>query len=159
MSMKSQAQAVLASLAPFSTGTHTLNAQHERRHLTCELVGLDAIGCSFTRLSVASDELDGVSTDRLKAISEALAKRVTYLLEPISPIEIDAEGCVVQMRSNPPQKGEDGTYYYELLVHRGGELSLCRYHKLPGGQRERTSAHVTREVFFRLVEDFSAVLD
>lgn len=159
MSLKSDVKAVLASLSLFSTGSHTLTAQHDRRRLSCELTGLDAIGCAFTRVALTTDELDGASTDRLKAISEALSKRLTYLLEPISPIEIDAEGCVVQMRSTPPQKGEDGTYYYELLVRRGGELSLCRYHKLADGHRQATTAQVTREVFLRLADDFSAVLD
>ena len=159
MSLKSQAKRALTAIGPFSSGRETINVQHDRRRLTCELLALDAIGCAFQRLAVATNELSSASTDRLKSISQALEKRLTYLLEPISPIELDADGCVVQMRSSPPHKGDDGTTYYELLVHRGGELSLCRYHKKSGGQREMIDAHLTREVFLRLVEDFSAVLD
>ncbi len=100
-----------------------------------------------------------MSSDQLKATAEKLSARLTYLLEPISPIETDAHGCVVQMRSNPPQKEVDRTSYYELLVSRSGELSLCRYARVGGQTREPIAAHVTREVLARLAADFSAVVE
>ena len=93
--------------------------------------------------------------DQLKKVADALSKRLTYLLEPISPIEVDADQCVVQLRSNPPQRDDNGTQYYELLVRRGGELSLRRYQKQSGGVRQGVPAQVTREVFLRLIGDFS----
>ncbi len=80
---------------------------------------------------------------------------MTYLLEPISPIELDSQGCVVQMRSTPPQKDADRTSYYELLVSRSGELSLVRYTRLAGQPREIIPAQVTREVLLRLAGDFA----
>ena len=46
------------------------------------------------------------------------------------------------MRSNPPQKDDDGTRFYELVVSRG-ELSLCRYAKGPGQPRQIVAAEVT----------------
>lgn len=98
-----------------------------------------------------------MTTDELKQTAERLSARLTYLLEPISPIEVDAHGCVVQMRSNPPHKDADRTTYYELLVSRAGELSLARYARASGQSREVIPAHVTREVLARLVSDFCAV--
>ena len=95
----------------------------------------------------------------LERIGNDLASRVTYLMEPIRPIEIDADACVVQMRSTPPQKDDDGRSYYELLVRRGGEIALTRYRKEPGTPRQQIPATVTREVLLRLAGDFSAVLD
>ena len=80
-------------------------------------------------------------------------------MEPISPIEIDAQGCVVQLRSNPPQRDDDGRSYYELLVRRGGEIALARYRKENGDARQPIAATVTREVLLRLVGDFCAVLE
>jgi hypothetical protein len=79
-------------------------------------------------------------------------------MEPISPIEIDAQACVVQMRSNPPQRDDDGRTYFELLVRRGGEISLCRFRKENGAGRKPITATVTREVLVRLVGDFCAAL-
>ena len=60
----------------------------------------------------------------LERIGKSLSERLTYLMEPISPIEIDADACVVQLRSNPPQRDDDGRSYYELIVRRGGEIAL-----------------------------------
>jgi hypothetical protein len=100
--------------------------------------------------------LASAGIERLRAVSQDLSQRLTYLLEPIAPIEVDAEQCVVQLRSNPPQRDEQRTSYYELLVRRGGELSLCRWTKAAGDVRQPLAAHVTREVFLRLVGDFSA---
>jgi hypothetical protein len=64
----------------------------------------------------------------------------------------------VQLRSNPPQRNDDGSTYYELLVRRGGELSLSRYRKPAGQERQSVSAHLTREALLRLVDDFAAAL-
>jgi hypothetical protein len=101
--------------------------------------------------------LAGAKVDQLKDIANTLSKRLSYLLESISPIEIDNEACVVQMRSNPPQKDDDGTRYYELVVARG-ELTLCRFSRVSGQVRTIVAANVTREVFERLTEDFVAAV-
>ena len=98
------------------------------------------------------------SLDELKAISETLTGKLTYLLEPIGVVEADADRCSVQLRSNPPQKGEDGTSYYELMVRRGGDITLSRYSKKPGQLRQIVPAHVTREVLGRLADDFMAAV-
>jgi hypothetical protein len=92
----------------------------------------------------------------VKQVAERLAKQLTYLLEPIRPIETDAEQCVVQMRSSPPRRDEDRSTYYELQVRKGGALSLCRYEKAPGDVRRPIAMQLTREVFRRLLEDFAA---
>ena len=79
-------------------------------------------------------------------------------MEPIRPIEIDADACIAQLRSSPPQRDDDGRTYYELTARRGGELLLCRYRKEPAAPRQIIAAAVTREVLLRLVDDFEAVL-
>lgn len=81
------------------------------------------------------------------------------MMEPIAPIEIDAAACVVQLRSNPPQRDDDGRSYYELIVRRGGEIGLTRYRKENGNARQQIAATVTREVLLRLVGDFCTVLE
>jgi len=156
MSLTEEAKKVLAGLGTFAGGPHTLVAAQPGERLECELTTLDRVGCEFTRFAYHTDRLAKATIDELKRVSEALAARLTYLLEPIKPIEQDAEGCVIQMRSLPPQRDADVTSYYEVLVRRGGELSLCRWAKAPGDVRQQLPAQVTREVFLRLVGDFSA---
>jgi hypothetical protein len=121
------------------------------------LVALDTLACAFDWLALYDKQLCGLGLDRLKQIADALSRRLTYLLEPITPIEVDPQQCTVQLRSNPPQSGEDATCYYELLVKRTGEVSICRYQARPGALRQRVPAHVTREVLLRLVDDLLAV--
>lgn len=156
MSLKQDFANDLASTNPFSGGCVTLRAVEANRSLTCELVALDTLACAFDWLALHDDKLAGLGLDRLKQVADALSRRLTYLLEPITPIEVDPQQCTVQLRSNPPQTADDATCYYELLVKRSGEVSLCRYRAAPGALRERVPAHVTREVLLRLADDLLA---
>ncbi len=146
----------LAAQGGSAAGQLTVTADVGR--LQSAVLDSDSIGCTFSSFVLSSDKLAGASLQRLQQLSDSLSKKLTYLLEPISPIETDPDGCVVQLRSNPPHKDDDGTTYYELLVRRGGELSLCRWQKTSDAQRTSVPAHVTREVFHRLAADFVAVL-
>lgn len=156
MSLKEQLRDRLAATAPFVDGITDIVVREGSLALCCELASLDRTGCEFVRLSVETPRLAGAATDRLQKVAADLAKRLTYLMEPISPVEVDHEQCVVQMRSSPPQKNDDGTTYYELLVRAGGELSLCRFTKTIGNARQNVPAQVTREVLLRLAGDLEA---
>src|SRR6516165_2361630 len=132
MTLKSQLQTALDGLAPFAQGSQSIAVSEAGQRLSADVTALDALALSFDHFTLTSSPLAAASLDQLKKVADALSKRLTYLLEPISPIEIDADQCVVQLRSNPPQKDENGTSYYELLVAAGGRLSLRRYTKTPG---------------------------
>ena len=140
------------------SGRGLLQVDCDAGRVEADLLAVDAIGCSFQTLAYSTDKLADASLDELKAISETLTGKLTYLLEPIGVVEADADRCSVQLRSNPPQKGEDGTSYYELMVRRGGDITLSRYQKKPGQLRQIVPAHVTREVLERLADDFVAVV-
>ncbi len=140
-------------------GAQVLSLVDGPRELRCELAERNQLAVSFTQLRLATSELAVAVVADLERISKALAERLTYLMEPISPIELDAEGYVVQLRSNPPQRDDDGRAYFELTVHKGGELVLRRYRKEPSSARTPIPATVTRDVLLRLVDDFCAVLE
>ena len=141
------------------SGSATVAANHGPRQLTCDIVEQNALAVSFNQLQLATAELASAAAPELERIGKALAARLTYLMEPIAPIEIDAAACTVQLRSSPPQRDDDGRSYYELIVRRGGEITLTRFRKENGGARRQIAATVTREVLLRLVGDFCAVLD
>jgi hypothetical protein len=139
-------------------GPATVTVISPPRQLVCETVERDSLAVSFKYLRLTTPELAGAKAPDLERIGNALAARLTYLMEPIAPIEIDAQECVLQLRSNPPQRDDDGRSYYELLVRRGGEITLTRYRKDYGSGRQQIPATLTREVLSRVVADVCAVL-
>ncbi len=141
------------------SGQGLLQVDCDVGRIEADLVAVDVIGCSFQTIGLSTTRLVDASLAKLKETSETLTGRLTYLLEPIGIVEADADRCSVQMRSNPPKKGEDETSYYELMVRRGGDITLSRYSKKSGQLRQIVSAHLTREVLARLADDFISVVE
>ena len=137
----------------------SLSVAEGQRSVRCNADECDPLAVTVIDLVLETRELASATAFELQAASADLAKRVNYLLEPIAPIELDAQGCSVQMRSNPPQKDDNGRRYYELLLRRGGSIALCRFEKLPGQPRTRVPAVLTHEVVGRLIDDFCATVD
>jgi hypothetical protein len=156
MTIQCQFQQQLTQLG--AGGAAALTAEAGPRKITCDVVERNSLAVSFNVLRLTTTELASASASDLERIGKALSDRLTYLMEPIAPIEIDAQACVVQLRSNPPQRDDDGRSYYELTVRRGGQIALARFRKEMGAARHQITATVTREVLLRLVDDFCAVL-
>lgn len=157
MTLQTKFDQELANLG--SGAAATLAVDEGPRQLTCDISERNALAVSFDRLRLATSELAGATPADLERIGKSLSERLTYLMEPISPIELDAQACIVQLRSSPPQRDDDGRSYYELTVSRGGNIALSRYRKENSNARQPIPATVTREVLLRLVSDFSVVLD
>jgi hypothetical protein len=154
MNVSEQLSQALSSEPSFSGGQRTLEFRHDGNRLTCQLVALDSLAGAVVELELHADSLVGASPKRLEQIAGALSKRLSYLLEPIHPIETDTDRCVVQMRSSPPRKHAAGTDYYELLVTADGRIHLGRYSRAPGATRAPIAAQFTHEVLVRLAGDF-----
>ena len=151
---------ILSQLPATIGKTHQrLTATDGPRHVRCEVDQCDQLAVAVYELAVESNELANIDVAKLQTASASLCGRVTYLLEPISPIETDAQSCVVQMRSSPPQQQEDGRFYYELNLRRGGSVSMYRYEKHPGAVRQRVAANLTHEVLGRLIDDFEKTIE
>jgi hypothetical protein len=157
MKLHTEFERELASIGNGGAATLVIDAQP--RTLTCDIVERNALAVSFNCLQLSTAELASADAARLERIGKALAAKLTYLMEPIAPIEIDADACVVQLRSSPPQQDDDGRTYYELLVRKGGEIALLRYRKDNGDARRPIAATVTREVLLRLANDMCNVLE
>ncbi len=136
----------------------TVTVDEPPRRVVCSVTECNPLAVSFNELRLETSELASATPERLSQIGTLLSQQLTYLMEPISPIELDADACVVQLRSNPPQRDDDGRSYYELLVSRGGHVSLKRYRKEAGATRQGIVATLTREVLVRLVGDFCVAL-
>jgi hypothetical protein len=157
MTLQHQLDQQLTSLG--SGGSSIVTVASAPRQLTCDIAERNPLAVSFNLLRLATPELASAGPADLERIGKTLAERLTYLMEPIAPIEIDSGACVMQLRSSPPQKDDDGRSYFELMVRRGGEISLVRYRKENGTARQPVPATVTREVLLRLVGDLCAALN
>jgi hypothetical protein len=140
-----------------SGGAGALSADAPNGRLECDMAGVDAIGCAVDAFAFRTGRLTGASLEKLKKIGEDLSRRVTYLLEPIAIIELDAEGVTVQLRSSPPSQDGGVTSYYELSINQDG-LSLRRYQSQTGQPRQAVPAHFTHEAFRRLARDVSGAV-
>lgn len=116
--------------------------------------GALAITCWELRLT--TKRLAGAPIERVRKVAEDITSRVTYLLEPIQPVEADAEACVVQLRSTKPDTRVGSRSYYEVLVKTGGSVSLQRFEAPKGELRRSVSMTLTKEILIRLAEDFLA---
>jgi hypothetical protein len=151
---------LLGSLKAANGQRHqSLSVADGQRSVRCNADECDPLAVTVIDLVLETPELASATAFELQAASADLAKRVNYLLEPIAPIELDAQGCSVQMRSNPPQQDDNGRRYYELLLRCGGSIALCRFEKQPGQPRTRVPAVLTHEVVGRLIDDFCATVD
>jgi hypothetical protein len=93
----------------------------------------------------------------LQQWADRLAATITYLMEPLVVIEIDAQGVEVEMRSQAPTVRQGLKAYYEARLDRSGHLRITRR---GFDQATRMTADVpfqlTGEVLERLADDLVA---
>jgi hypothetical protein len=125
--------------------------------LTLSLTALDTVGVAFDSLEFVATDRPDWSSDALRAWGERLAARVTYLLEPLKVIEIDAQGGEVQIRSQAPTARAQQRGFYEVRLYKQGSLRMERFvYNDATRERQRTACQLTREVVERLADDIAA---
>ncbi len=117
------------------------------------------MGCAVAGLRLEDLRAPARDADALKAWADRLTGRITYLMERIAVIEVDAAGGSALLRSAPPGLREEFRFYYEAVLRRPGTLTLTRY-RYHNGDRERTEVpcNLTLEVFERLVDDLAKTM-
>ena len=155
MRLSARIEKELDRLAASSPGSGELRLQVEGGELWACVAAVDNLACALKDFRYSNTSPGESSVEELRQRATKLAEKLSYLLEAISPVEIDNEACAVQMRSNPPEQDDDSSKYYELVVSRN-ETRLTRYLKSAGQPRQVEPATVTREVLVRLVTDITA---
>lgn len=124
-----------------------------------DFTAVESLGCAFRELRVAAAELRDGPFDTLKTWADQICQKINYLLEPLRPLEIDAQSQVVLVRSAPPEKNGEQTSFYELQIASTGALSLRRYVCFGrDAQRESSDIRITHEVLVKLVSDLIAAI-
>ena len=130
--------------------------------LSVDLLSVESLGVSCEELRLDVPSLGASTLNVLKKWGEGLCKRITYLLESLGPLEYDAHGNQVLIRSTPPDKTTPGTTkYYEIQLssHGAGRFSLRRFRNdaaNPG--RVPVPIQITHEQLAKLVNDLTATV-
>jgi hypothetical protein len=135
----------------------TVTVEESPNRLTLHLTALDTVGLGFTALEFATTSRPEWASEALKGWGERLSSRVTYLMEPLKVLEIDARGGEVQIRSQSPTPRAEQRGYYEMRLFRNGSLRMERF-VFDGATRQRrqTPCQLTIEVLERLADDIAA---
>jgi len=122
--------------------------------LALNLTALDSVGVAFDSLEFAISSRAEWSPDALRAWGERLAGRVTYLMEPLKVLEVDAAGGGGPIRSQSPTARGEQRSFYEVRIFKQGTLRMERSTFDDVSRRRRQiPCHLTREVLERLADD------
>ncbi|MBM80532.1 MAG: hypothetical protein CMJ78_08055 [Planctomycetaceae bacterium] len=124
--------------------------------LSIDFNAVDSMSCAFEELRLNIPSLDGSSIETIEDWAKELSNRVTYLLENIGPLEFDPTLKQGLVRSTPPDKSEDGTKFYEILLKAtgNGSFTLKRYESETGTPgRTQVNLQMTHEQLLKLTED------
>jgi hypothetical protein len=151
----------IAAVLDENTTVHVLPCpvavEEGSNRLTVHLTALDTVGLAFTTLEFANTSRPEWDSKALQDWGERLANRVTYLMEPLKVIEVDAEGGEVQLRSQGPTSRAQQRGYYEVRLFKQGTLRMERYaFDDATRRRHRAPCQLTREVLERLADDIAA---
>lgn len=125
-------------------------AQHENWTLEAEGAEASNVGLSADALRLRRGQ---PSDNNPAALARNLAKRATYLLEPLAAIESDGEKAL--LRSQEPSEQGEGRDYYELWLT-PDDLSIERFRGHAEQPREPRPVNLTWEQAERLVRDVDA---
>lgn len=127
--------------------------------LAVDLIAVESLGVSCEELRLEVPAIGTATLNTLKKWADELCRRITYLLENLGPLEYDADGNEVLIRSTPPDKSGSGSKYYEVMLssHGAGKFSLRRFRN-DGTGRVPAPLKLTHEQLSKLVNDLVATI-
>lgn len=118
------------------------------------------VGVALDELTFAATNPDpALDGDGLRAWGARLAARLTYLMEPLVVLEVDADAGAAELRSRAPTVRADVRSHYEVRLGRDRSLRLGRV-SVDAATRRRSPApcRLTGEALERLADDLVASL-
>ena len=143
-----------------SAGVQIVTAESDSHRLTLALTARGPVGLAFASLGFeATGRSADLSPADLRGWGDRLAARLTYLMEPLVVLEVDAEAGEAELRSRNPTARDDRRSFYEVRLRRQGALQLQRI-AIDEASRRRTTVpcQLTVEVLERLADDLVASL-
>ena len=142
------------SLPPGGPLPCPVEAEAGPSRLALNLTARGPVGIAFDGLDYASTDRLDLSSDALRSWGERLAARLTYLMEPLVVLEVDAQAGEVELRSQAPTPRGDRRSFYEVRLRREGSLRLQRISFDEATRRRQVvPCQMTVEVLERLADD------
>lgn len=116
---------------------------------------IDSLSCLVWELTLTRTG-DAPAGGTLKGWAEAVAKRATGLMEPLTVHEVDTTRDEAVLRSQAPGKRGEQLAYYEVRLHGLTKAVVRRYaadKAVPG--REQVAFALTHEVLAKLADDIA----
>lgn len=148
-----------AIVAALDKGGHgdTIQVTEGTDSLGLDVVASSSVGVECRSVVYQCRSKASWTADDLRAWSDRVAARVTYLMEPLVVVETDAEESEVQMRSKTPTPRGQSRGFYEVRLNASGTLRLARVLFDEQDRRRRPATfQLTREVLERLADDLVA---
>jgi hypothetical protein len=136
-----------------------VEAEAGAARLALNLTARGPVGIAFDGLDFASTDRADLSADALRAWGDRLAARLTYLMEPLVVLEVDAQAGEAELRSQAPTPRGELRSFYEVRLRREGSLKLRRIaFDDVTRRRKAVPCQMTVEVLERLADDLVACL-
>ena len=127
--------------------------------LALNLTAHGPIGLAFDGLEYSRSDQAELSPQALQGWGDRLAARLTYLMEPLVVLEVDAQAGEAELRSQSPTPRGDRRSFYEVRLRREGSLRLRRIaYDEQARRRQAVPCQMTLEVLERLADDLAASL-
>lgn len=152
----------LGEQRPTSPGRHTLTHQDEASGWAVVLTTEQADALSSRYWDVTLHPMAPVALDPagLRAKAEAVAAKVSGLMEPLRVIECDVTRMEAILRSDEPTVRGQKRNHYELRLDGKRRATLQRFQaeRDPTAKREQVPFALTHEVLGHFVDDLAQAL-
>ena len=136
-----------------------VEAEIDRGRLALGLTARGPVGLAFDGLDYSATDRTDLSAESLRSWGARLAARLTYLMEPLVVLEVDAQAGEAELRSQAPTPRGDRRSFYEVRLRREGSLHLRRIAVDEATRRRQpVPCQMTLEVLERLADDLVASL-
>jgi len=128
---------------------------------TLELFDHDRFSVTLRTLDVGGASFEGDTRAYLSARAAEIARRLSYLEEPLAVWELDGTERVAQLRSSPPQREGEEISYWEITLAAGARpgARMARYRWAPGmAEREAVAYPATFALVGRMIDSLEAAL-
>ena len=140
----------------------TLTVGDGEEHARLEIFDHDRYSVTLRALEVGSvGPFEGDARAYLSAHAAMIARRMSYLEEPLAVWELDDVERVVQLRSSPPQREGETLSYWEVVLRIEEQPSarIARYRWAPGMvERETVTYPATFALIGRMADSLAAGL-